>query len=49
MNRKQGFAIVVGQPLLAVRFCPAETGRDSQEWLSYDAESSLARDCRNRS
>jgi len=26
---------LVGQPLLAVRFCPAETVRDSQEWLSY--------------
>lgn len=30
--------ISVGQPLLADRFCPAETARDSQELLFYQKE-----------
>jgi hypothetical protein len=29
------FAVLVGQPLLAVRFNLADTVEDSQEWLSY--------------
>jgi hypothetical protein len=29
------FAILVGQPLLAVPFRAIETAEDSREWLSY--------------
>jgi hypothetical protein len=36
------FAILVGQPLLAVLCGLASAGRDSQEWLSYENLDPLA-------